>query len=372
MKNHLLRIADSEGIKITDSAALTLAKHAQGGMRDAISLLDLCAGNRTLIDDDLVSDVIGVGGRDEMINLLRAIADRDYDAIFGTVEETARSSRDIAVFWQELISIYRDLLIVKNSKEPLNYLDLTDTESEALVEISKQFSFEMLVYHSQMIADAYLTMMRSNALKRIIAELTLIRMCDVKLSSSPEAMLARISALEKAQASGAVTTQVVKTETNAEIKADEPTARAIKRPTVRQESDDDMFRGDAPTDVSTKPRMVQEKNTPVKSSVAVRQLKAFKGRAEATEIMDRRDPMLSSFFKRAKWYSDSEGNIVLKFENKYEIENLKRFNGEKFFLEIVSQATGVQMSVSQVSYECENEKKSDEIIDKIIEASKNA
>lgn len=371
LKNHLLRIAESEGIKITDTAALTLAKHAQGGMRDAISLLDLCAGNRTLIDDALVSDVIGIGGREESMRVLRAIADKDHDVLFGIIDETARSSRDIAVFWQELISAYRDLLIVKNSKEPLRYLDLTDTEAETLTAIAKQFSAETLIYHSQMVTDAYISMLRSNSLKRIIAELTLVRMCDSRLSTSPEAMLARITALEKGQGRANVSAQPISIEHETENETEKPRAQRTAARPARKASDDDEFRGDAPSFVAAKPA-TGKVETPKPTASAIRQLRAYKGRAEATELMDGKDPMLSAFFKRAKWYSDGDGNIVLKFENKFEIDNLKRFSGDAFFIEIISQVEGRSVSAQQIRYECESEKKGDEILDKIIEASEDA
>ena len=181
LKNHLLRIAEQEGIEITESAAIILAKHAQGGMRDAISLLDLCAGSRRLIDDALVADTVGLGGREKMLDVVRAIAEKDHEAIFAAIDETVQSSRDVTVFWQELISVYRDLLIVKTAREPARYLDLTDSETDALSTIAKLFSSEQLTYHSQLLNDAYAAMLRANAVRRIVAEMTLVRMCDARL-----------------------------------------------------------------------------------------------------------------------------------------------------------------------------------------------
>ena len=79
LKDHLLRIAKAENIDIDESAALILAKQAQGGMRDAISLLDLCAGSRERIDDALVYRTVGSSGRENMLKVVRAIAEKDYD-----------------------------------------------------------------------------------------------------------------------------------------------------------------------------------------------------------------------------------------------------------------------------------------------------
>ena len=90
------------------------------------------------------------------------------------------------------------------------------------------------------------------------------------------------------------------------------------------------------------------------------------------EIMDSRSAMLSSFFKRAKWYSDEDGNIILKFAAKFEIDNMKMFDGEPFFVGIISEITGKPFALTNMKCEFDAEKKGDEIIDQIIEAAENA
>lgn len=369
LKKHLLDIAKAENIEITESAATILAKHAQGGMRDAISLLDLCAGSRRLINDALVSETVGLGGRERLLDVVRAIAEKDYEKIFEAVDETVRSSRDISVFWQELISVYRDLLIVKNSREPARYLDLTDSETESLTSLARLFSAEVLSYHTEMLSDALVTMMKANAVRRIVAEMTLIRMCDAKLSDSSESLLARISALENAVASGVAVAVDEKADDKQE---DKPVRRPLRQ--AKQEDDDDMFRGDAPTSVkkSTAPEKKTETQASVPSGGTVRTLKPFKRRAEASEIMDRKSPMLSAFFKRAKWYEDADGNIVLKFGTKFDIDNMKMFDGEPLFAEVISQILGKPFSAARMKCECETEKQNDSVIDKILEAAEDA
>ena len=369
LKKHLLDIAKAENIEITESAATILAKHAQGGMRDAISLLDLCAGSRRLIDDSLVSETVGLGGRERLLDVVRAIAEKDYEKIFEAVDETVRSSRDISVFWQELISVYRDLLIVKNSREPARYLDLTDSETESLTSLAKLFSAEVLNYHTEMLSDALVTMMKANAVRRIVAEMTLIRMCDAKLSDSSESLLARISALENAVASGVAVAVDEKADDKQE---DMPVRRPLRQ--ANQEDDDDMFRGDAPTAVkkTTAPEKKTETQASVPSGGTVRTLKPFKRRAEAIELMDRKSPMLSAFFKRAKWYEDEGGNIVLKFGTKFDIDNMKMFDGEPLFAEVISQILGKPFSAARMKCECETEKQNDSVIDKILEAAEDA
>ncbi len=391
LKSHLLKIADAEGIEITDGAALLLAKHAQGGMRDAISLLDLCAGNRQRIDDELVASVTGSGGREQMLSVVRAVIDKDYDAIFKAIEDTVRSSRDITVFWQELIAIYRDLLVIKNSNTPTAYLDLTDSETEALTTLAKRLSQETLSCHSSMLTEAFLSMQRANAVRRIVAEITLVRMCDTRLAATPEAMLARIAALEGAIAQGGFARPAQSstqggaraegeelskpTEQNSAMPAQDKPQR--KKAAPLYDDDDDMFRGDAPA-----PSVSRSANAPEKpaaetakqaqspqSGQSVRVLRPFRSRAEAMELMESKSPMLAAFFKRAKWFTDDSGRMVLKFGTKFDIDSMKMFDGEKLFSEVIEKLTGKALPLCDIVCECGTEDKKDDIIDKIVEAS---
>ncbi len=403
LKNHLLRVAKTEGIELEESAAVLLAKQAQGGMRDAISLLDLCAGSRERIDDELVNATVGKMGRENMLSVVRAVAERDYETIFSAVDEVVQSSRDITVFWQDLISVYRDLLIIKNSRNAAAYLDLTDSETKALGSLAADFSVERLSYHCSMLQEALLAMARSNAIRRIVAELTLVRICDERLSKSPDAMLSRLSAIESKLATGdfaapvqAAVQQTENAPAQSEVLAQPTTqisaesvrpARPPRRPAY-SDDDDEMFRGDAPGMAPASKREATAPQSAPKtvpnpvSNIAretlqsaptgnVRVLKPFRSRAEVTEQMDGADPMLSGFIKCAKWYSDENGRIVLKFPSKNDVQTVTLFGCDAFFLKIVSRVTGRQYAKSDIILESDEEKGNDSVIDKIIEAAES-
>ena len=195
-------IADQEKIAIDDDAARLIARYSQGGMRDSISLLELCASSGEKIDVHAVNETIGSAGRERMMDVARAIADKNFEFLFGEIDAVVTSSKDITVFWQDLISLYRDLLVVKTVKESAKYLDLTDFEAKSLSALAEKFSREMLIYHCRMLEEALYSMQASGAVKRIIAELCFVKMCDDTLSTSNEALLLRLSKLEARVASG--------------------------------------------------------------------------------------------------------------------------------------------------------------------------
>lgn len=204
LMKRLKYIAENENIRLDDDAALMLARLAQGGMRDAISLFELCAAGGRAVTAAAVSETVGVVGREAMSRTVRAIVSRDTTKLFDIVADIDSSAKDIGVFWQELIGYYRDMMVVKTASPAaaVKYLDLTDSETEMLRADADSFRRETLSYHCRLLDDAYTAMQRAGASRRTVAELTLIRLCDEKLGTSPEALLARISALEAKIASG--------------------------------------------------------------------------------------------------------------------------------------------------------------------------
>lgn len=192
----LMQIAQAEGFVLHEDSARIIARLSQGGLRDAISLLELCSSQGAEMTPELVSELLGVSGRDEISRLVRAVADKNYEKIFRTVEEVALSSRDIAIFWQELIGFYRDMLVIKTVPDAKEMLDLSDGELEALEASATRFSLETIVYHSRLLDSSLYAIQRSPVSKRATAELALIRMCDSRLEESAEALIARISELE--------------------------------------------------------------------------------------------------------------------------------------------------------------------------------
>jgi len=228
--DRIMFIAESETMKIEREAAELIAKLAQGGMRDAISLFELCCGSRDFtVTSETVNDILGVSGYDSVCGVADAVADKRYADIFGEISKIMESSKDIAVFWQDLCAFYRDMFVAKTAPNPKVYLELTEPEYAALMPVAGKFSLETLLYHSRLIDDALQTMSSSPQNKRMCAEMTLIRMCDEKLDSSNEALNSRLSALEDKLAmmtfDGTIAVAISEREnTPNKVKSDEPKA----------------------------------------------------------------------------------------------------------------------------------------------------
>ena len=195
--SRLLKMSVEEGIDITEDAARVIARVSRGGLRDAISLLELCAASQTKIDDKLVFDTVGSGNRESAYEIIDAILRSDYNKVYGIVNDVVMRSADVSVFWQDIIDSYRDIMVVKNTDKAKKYLDLTDLEYAALAKIASGFTMARLSYHVSILESAMADMHRAFNSKRSIAEIALTRMCDEKYSASPESLSRRIEELER-------------------------------------------------------------------------------------------------------------------------------------------------------------------------------
>lgn len=191
-------IAEREGFDLTEEGASVIARAAEGGMRDAISLLDLCAGSRKKIDSDLVFETVGRGNRASIYSLLGSILHSDYGKVYSAVADIVRLGSDLTVFWQELIDAYRDVMVVKNTRDAREYLDLTDTEYDMLRELATEYSMAKLIYHTGVLEATLADLIRARESKRSVAEIALTRMCDSRLGKGEESLMLRIEELESA------------------------------------------------------------------------------------------------------------------------------------------------------------------------------
>ena len=238
-------IAKEEKIELDADAAVQISRYAQGGMRDAISLLELCAGGGRSVTPELVNETVGSTGREGTMKMAQNVAQKNYDAIFAEIADTVRSSKDLLIFFRDLISLWRDLLVFKTLPDPKKYLDLTDRELKGLKALSALFTRETLLWQTGLLEEAIVDMQSVGASKRTVAELTLLKMCDEQLDDSNEALLSRLAKLETAMLQGQFRAQpkvekiVEKSEIQEEPKVEEaiPEPKEEKKPEVAPKSE---------------------------------------------------------------------------------------------------------------------------------------
>ena len=277
-------IAKEEGIDLKEDGAYLIARMAAGGMRDSISLLELCAGGGVTIDEAFAASVLGAGNREATFNLVKSISAADYESIFSAINRIFMDSGDLAVFWQELIDAYRDMMVTKTCRDARAYLDVTENEYQALRELSEAFSMETLVYHARLLEETLPAIQKATLAKRSTAELTLTRLCEPRLSSNTTALLSRIAKLEE---------EVSRLRLG--IPASAPTAKLDIAPASSPEP-------------SEKSEASPKKAAPAVSGEEYRPLPYWQALIES---LAERKPSLVGFFQKAKGYrSESKGFLI--------------------------------------------------------------
>lgn len=111
---HLKHIASNEGIRLEDTAAWAIAKGADGGMRDAQSMLDqLVAFCGDHITEENVIDVFGFTSREKVAELTRSLLARETPAALALIQKEAETGRELSQLLGELIGCLRALLVAK-------------------------------------------------------------------------------------------------------------------------------------------------------------------------------------------------------------------------------------------------------------------
>ena len=224
----ILYIADHEDFTITQEAAELIAKIADGGMRDALSLLDQCVAYQSEIGVDTVSMAAGLADRSYLTRLVEAITVKDASAALEMVDELYRQSRDLMRLCEELVTYYRNLMIVKTVQKPDSLILCIPSELEQLKKQAQKISLSEILYDLSGLRDC-LDRISGTVGKRTEFEMCMIRLCSPQLDSSRDAILTRLDRLEAQLRSGVVAVS------NSGIKEPELSAPQLPEPDVNSE-----------------------------------------------------------------------------------------------------------------------------------------
>ena len=199
-------VAQEEGIDLTADGAALLARLADGGLRDALSLLDQCSGGRAKVDEKEILDVLGLAGNMETAALMDQIARRDTAAALDTLARLYAGGKDVASVLGELSALARDLLLRKTAPQGGASL-LTGGYDEATMRaLGEQFTAQRLLQTLTVLQSALADLPRSGN-RRTDTELCLIRLCDESLDQSLAGLAARVARLEERLTQGGIPAQ---------------------------------------------------------------------------------------------------------------------------------------------------------------------
>jgi DNA polymerase-3 subunit gamma/tau len=152
----LLTIAKAEAITINDAAIALIARSADGSMRDGQSALDQViafAGDQITVE--AVSTVLGLIGRDPVLDVVEVVANEDPSAVFDLAARFVEAGYDLRLVCRELSRVVRDLLVIAIDPDRVQDPEIAgEGERDRLVALSKRFSREDLLRAFDVLARA--------------------------------------------------------------------------------------------------------------------------------------------------------------------------------------------------------------------------
>jgi DNA polymerase-3 subunit gamma/tau len=176
----LRRIADAEQLEVSDAALALIARSAEGSMRDAQSALDqvIAFAGQTMTEED-VSTVLGLVGRDLLIDLIAAVVDEDGPRAFSLADRAVESGHDLRLVCRELSRVVRDMMLLSVDPSRAGDGELGDGERERLSGLSKRFSREDLMRAFDLLSTAEQDI-RTASHPRYYFEMLLLRWMHVR------------------------------------------------------------------------------------------------------------------------------------------------------------------------------------------------
>ena len=225
-------VAYQEDIDLDESAARILARLADGGLRDALSLLDQCASATVgELNADRVYACLGVAGIQQCASLMEHIADHDTAKALSLLNRFYAEGKDMGALLDEMACLARDFLVLKAApNEGVGMLSGVATDAEAAA-LSNRFSYGELVRMVGVI-QATLASFNRSASRRMDAELCIVNLCQPELDADLTSVIARITKLEDQIRSGVVMQQAVQAQPTADNSAQTPPPNEVEPPQV--------------------------------------------------------------------------------------------------------------------------------------------
>lgn len=216
MQKRMEYIAEKEDLVLDEDSVSLISRISDGGMRDALSLLDQCIGHDRHVTADIVCRVAGMTGKDHLFSLASSVANKKSADALSLISDLHASSCDMERLCSDMTNHFRNLMIVKTVKDSGSFLVCTKDELGQYKAQSETFTLETILQCISLLQECMANIKRG-VNRRTEMEMTFIKLCTPTLKDDNEALLRRISELEIAIKTGAVKIAAAETATPAPV-----------------------------------------------------------------------------------------------------------------------------------------------------------
>ncbi len=235
IEDRLLEVAESEGIKVEEKAIKYISSKAEGGMRDALSLLDQCAS--FFLGSDITYEraleVLGAVDTTVFSMFLRALAARSVTDCIGLIDKVLVQGRDLAQFINDFVWHLRNVLLAKSAADISEVVDMTADNLELLRQESEALSEKQLLWYIRKFSELA-GEMKYAAQRRVLVEIMIIRICNPRMETDLDSVNERLRIIEDLIENGNLTKETYKEEVAATIKAPTQSGKEQKEAAAKE------------------------------------------------------------------------------------------------------------------------------------------
>ena len=191
----LCEIAKKENVNITEDAARLISRLSDGGMRDAVSLLDQCISVSADIDEETVRTTAGIAGTEHLFTLAQCIHEQNAPEALKILDKLHNQSKDLMLLIDELLSHFRNLCILSATNSDFSLIPAGSGTRNDLARQTKEFTLGEIMRCMDILQDC-IARTPKTAKRKTVAEMCLIRLCTPRLDSDTSALSLRLEKLE--------------------------------------------------------------------------------------------------------------------------------------------------------------------------------
>lgn len=192
----LMKVANGEGINLSEDAAAVIARLADGGMRDALSLFDQCASYDNNVTREVVSSVSGQADRSFVLRIADAVINENAAEAISLAAEAHSGSLSFSFIVSELTALYRDIMIAKSVGTKKAELFPVGSDLQLISAYAERMPLSQIMFCLDTLSEALNTIGKSSY-PNILFEQCLIKLCSPFLAADNDALLRRIEKLEQ-------------------------------------------------------------------------------------------------------------------------------------------------------------------------------
>lgn len=371
--DRLLYVAKQEGVQLSDNAAMMAASVADGALRDALSLLDRCIAISSDIDEDVVRSAAGLARKTYLFELASCAINKNTAKALEIIDRLYSESKDMARLCDELLSHFRILMLIKSVRNPRNIIIMSDDEFDEAQTQSDYLSLADIVYYMDVLSRTYQNMGHGTG-DRTELEMAMVKLSSAELDGTTEALIARVTALEKAVKSGiTISSASVDTQSDAQAieskhsenqpqKAYEQTA-----PESVEKKSEEVPQNKAPiTKPAPKPVVTAEPKQSASLDEIYKNAKPFPQWVDVVNNLKPISRAIAAAFTGSQAF-ESSGYLLIDTSNEMAFELLKSSSRREEIRNIIKETTGRVYKLGPYKQK-QQQKKTVDPIDKLKES----